>query len=401
MQKIAAYLGINARTESSHERRGLQRTENNKNLVTEVDTYTGEIITFDLSTSEKKRHKSQVENRAERYALKSVVNGIFPTSRTAKCHRMKIPRLHVQILKNAEFNRAHYAGLTVCSSVWWCPLCAAKISERRRSELVTATLTAEMLDWQVFLMTCTIPHGLGDDITEMLNKMLKAWRTITTGRAGKELNKRLGMKGTIRALEVTDGVNGFHPHFHILIFADKTHIKDEFQAGFLPLWKKSCVKAGLPCPSDEHGLRVDDGSKAAKYATKWGLEEEMTKSHTKHGKDGGMTPWDMLRDVLNNDSERSKKRFFIYANAFKGRRQLYWSNGLKEKLNIEETTDEELAALQEEHSTILAQLTTEQWRAVLKRCCEAGLLTMAENNPLDIPEFLKTLEENYTKNKKS
>jgi hypothetical protein len=243
---------------------------------------------------------------------------------------------------------------------------------------------------QILLMTCTVPHGLGDDVNQVLSQMRKAWRYLVDNRAGKDMRKLLGIKGHIRSLEVTYGQNGFHPHFHILIFADLSFTDSSFQTGFYPIWRDACVKAGLPAPSEKHGLRVDNGQWAERYVTKWGLEDEMTKGHLKTSKGvKGMTPWDMLRDVLNTASERSKSLFSVYAHAFKGQRQLHWSKGLRDLLGvIVEMTDEELANQQEESAVELAELTPEQWRAVLFTRSEAALLDLAERDPEQIRPFL-------------
>jgi len=402
-----AFLGINAKTEASHERRGFQPILAVPKLVDVIDQETGEITRFEETKKGLRLYRTHQELRAERYALKSVVNRLYPHSKTAKCCRMRIPLHTVRIFKTPEFQKAFYAGLIRCSRVWLCPLCAAKIAERRRAELVAAVATAKAMGWQALLMTCTLPHGLGDDIDAMLDQMLNAWRRMTTGRAGKDMRKLLGLEGTIRTLEVTDGNNGFHPHFHVLIFARSEFTSQSFQAGFLPLWQDACVKAGLPCPSDEHGLRVDDGSWAAAYATKWGLEDEMVKGHMKTTKgDKGKTPWDMLRDILKADYEipeealiakRSEKRFRLYAEAFKGRRQLYWSNGLKEKLAVEEISDDDLVVMQEEHSSELAELTDDQWRAVLATKSEAALLEVAESHPWDLQTILASFQAIFAK----
>lgn len=397
-QKTPAYLGIKGRNSSSLQPRGFQSIEQPENLVQEIDQETGEIIIYQVTDKDKKIYKTSQQNRAERYALKSVVNRIFPTSETAKCCRAIIPKQQVKILKDSAHNKAHYAGLRRCGSAWWCPCCSAKISERRRAELVSAVATAKAMGWQVLLMTLTIPHGMGDDLKVILKQMKDAWRKIINDRAGRELKDRLGIEGMIRALEVTDGENGFHPHFHVLVFALPTFTSRDFQAAYLPLWQDACVKVGLPCPSGQHGLKVDDGSKAVHYVSKWGLEDEMTKGHTKTSKSkNGMTPWDLLRDVLKNDSERSRARFYIYAMAFKGERQLRWSIGLKARLAVAEITDEELVVLQEEHSSVLAELTDKEWKAVLYSRCEASLLDIAENSPESIPIFLKNLSQAASK----
>ena len=111
---------------------------------------------------------------------------------------------------------------------------------------------------------------------------------------------------------------------------------------------------------------MDDGSYAAAYASKWGLESEMTKGHAKKGKHDSMTPWDMLRCYLATKCERSRKRFMVYIEAFTGRRQLYWSNGLKAKLGVGEVSDEELVHEQKEDAGVLAELTDEQWAGAVR-----------------------------------
>ena len=47
---------------------------------------------------------------------------------------------------------------------------------------------------------------------------MKAWRGLVDNRAGKLIRADLGLVGTIRNVEVTCGCNGWHPHFHCLVF---------------------------------------------------------------------------------------------------------------------------------------------------------------------------------------
>ena len=338
--------------------------------------------------------------RCERFALKSVANRLLPTSRTSKCMRWRVPNQSLQVLKSKEHNKAFYTGLQICASVWACPVCAAKISERRRAELTTALALAKARGWDVFMLTLTVPHGLGDDLPALLKQIHTAWRSTTTSRAGKKLRKLLGIRGTIRALEVTHGQNGFHPHLHVLLFLDQGFSTESVHHAFSPLWQQACVRAGLPCPSDEHGCRVDDGTYAAAYASKWGLESELTKSHTKKGRNGSRTPWDFLRAVLDKSEgwQQSAILFRTYAEAFKGKRQLYWSNGLRDLLAMgEQASDEEIAAVQEDSSLMLAELTDEQWRAILRTKSESIVLDMAETHPEALPALLASILERAKK----
>ena len=56
----------------------------------------------------------------------------------------------------------------------------------------------------------------------------------------------MGKIGHIKALEVTHGRNGWHPHYHILIFTKQELPKDYDTAPLLELWQNSCRLAKLP-----------------------------------------------------------------------------------------------------------------------------------------------------------
>lgn len=337
--------------------------------------------------------------RAERFALVAVAREILGSEhRTGKCMQRRLPKQTVKVWKDKEHGKAFYSGVRTCAALWTCAHCAAKISERRRVELVAALDAAKALGLHVKLLTLTIPHGIGDDVREIVKKLLGAWKRTTQGKRGQDLRALLGLKGTIRAFEVTHGANGFHPHLHVLLFLDKPWSNASVHAAFSPLWQNACRLAGLPIPSDAHGCRVDDGSKAAAYASKWGLESEMTKGHVKRGKKGGMTPFDFLRAVLADDKDAPKYRglFKAYAEAFHGQRQLYWSNGLRALLELgKEATDEELAAEQTEQATMLADLSVEQWRAIVHARAQAAVLDVAEDKPLELPALLEALHRRW------
>jgi hypothetical protein len=120
----------------------------------------------------------------------------------------------------------------------------------------------------------------------------------------------------------------------------------------------------------------------------------MTKSHTKKGRNGSRTPWDFLRAILagDDDADQCKVLFRAYVEAFHGKRQLYWSNGLRDLLAVkQEATDEDIAAAQEENADVLATLTVEEWRAVLITRAEAQILTVAELHPESLAVVLASL----------
>ena len=96
-----------------------------------------------------------MESRVQRFSLQSVARAILPESRTAKCLRIRAHDCDVQVWKSKEHGTASYGGLQTCGSVWACPVCSAKIAERRRVELLDAMELHKAQGGAVYLLTTT------------------------------------------------------------------------------------------------------------------------------------------------------------------------------------------------------------------------------------------------------
>lgn len=322
--------------------------------------------------------------RAMRFALQSAARYILPKSRTAKCLRLRRGGADVQVWRSREHGTASYSGLQTCGSVWACPVCAAKIAERRRAELMGAMAAHKAGGGSMLMLTLTTPHQRGDKLADLLAKQSAALRRFWSDFTVRGLLAGLGVVGQVRALEVTHGRkspqnNGWHPHYHVLLFAGAgVDLAKDWAVRLYLRWSALCEKSGLGVPSFEHGLKLDDGSKAAAYASKWGLEDEMTKGHTKKGKTGGETPFDFLRAFLADSGDLQAAALFReFAETFKGKRQLHWSHGLKARFAVEDVTDDELAERIEDSADYLGSLTLDQWRDVLAVEGRANVLACA------------------------
>lgn len=340
-----------------------------------------------LGTYTKSPAASAMARRVERFALQSVARDILPKSRTAFCLRSRIKGGEgVGVWRSTQHQTAHYSGLIVCGSVWTCPVCAAKISERRRLELQAAIAQHRESGGDAYLLTLTTPHGRRDDLEQLLAMQAKALASFTAQRAVKAVFAEMGELGRVRAFEVTHGRkgtnNGWHPHYHFLQFAkggaDAAQLMDWRTRLYLE-WAKCCERAGLGTPSFQHGLDLQDGSKADKYLSKWGLECEMTKGHIKQAKAGGETPFDLLRAVLADKGDKQAAALFAeFGRVFKGKRQLSWSRGLRARFDLaEEKTDDELAREQSEDAELLGLISVDEWRDVLRVQARGVVLELA------------------------
>lgn len=278
--------------------------------------------------------------------------------RTAACRWMN--HGDVAIMYSQHFQAAHYAGLVTCGSVWACPVCASRIQERRRTEIQQAIDWAKVEGHTVALVTFTFPHNAWQKLRDLLTRQAEAFRRLRVSRG----YKRLKPMGLIRSLEVTHGANGWHPHTHELWIIESRETRLQLDLGHL--WLAACQKAGLVDPSDfqrvaaflAHGVDVKYDMDAGEYLAKqddsrsWGFAEEVSKAVSKSGRAKGVHP----HHFLVRKAEGDRERYIEYVKGMKGKRQLYWTNGLKDRVGITDVTDEELADESREPAEVLAML---------------------------------------------
>lgn len=335
--------------------------------------------------------------RAERWRLKFAADELRG-GRQRACHRARQSKDRPVTVEMGARKRAYWGGVQVCGSVWGCPLCAASISERRRLDLAEAIVAANVQGLQVVLMTLTIRHGVGDDVRDMLRRMSDARRRMTSGRRGVAWRIAVGLRGSVRALEVTHGVNGWHPHYHILLFLGPHRLTlEQIAAGYGERWIAACVKAGLPAPLPGVACTVQDGMWASAYVSKWGLPEELAKAHVKHARARvGRTPMDLLRAYADDGDVRAGELWREYAAAFKGQRQLWWSRGLRAMLGLPDVLpDEEAAQVDEAGAEVLAVVTEYQRRALANAQALGAVLDVAETNREMLPIYIQGIVRDY------
>lgn len=232
--------------------------------------------------------------------------------------------------------RAVLGGLVHCASVWSCPKCQARISAER-AKIVTAavsahraaTATAGVPEGAVYMLTLTVPHELGMRARRLRSTVSKSWQQFATGAPWRRLKERMRFAGSVRALEVTYGVNGFHPHLHILLCLDAPLAIEQLhqlEVDLFVRWATIVTGAGLPCPSWEHGIALTP-SYRDDYVSKLGLADELTSATTKSGRGGNRTPLQLMASFAR-DHERAVGDILVqYHKAMKGARQLTWSRG--------------------------------------------------------------------------
>lgn len=312
--------------------------------------------------------------------------------RTAKCGCTRCAEV-VTVGVN-KHGSANFNGVSTCGSIWTCPVCASKIASKRSVEVKELASAHQKTGFQIYMATFTIRHGLGDDLRHLRTTLASAWDQLVRSAAHKRLKERFNIIGYVKALEVTHGRAGWHPHLHVLFFtrglseeAQEVDYKKDFDEVFEmhesqlhaenrqrkrdkeEIWSEDEIQAKLTCEAGVlqrdlfrrwrqimkkrkfsvdfkafDFVKADDAETAAEYISKWGAGTEIAKGVEKSGK-GSRSPWELL-DSAGHGDEVAAQLFDEYAKGFHRARHLTYARGLRDLYELEEEqTDEQLAML--------------------------------------------------------
>lgn len=341
--------------------------------------------------------------RAERYELLAAARALFlyqgkqeslpypqDWHRSAKCKWINVSG-GIGVHASCEHGGAFYSGLMNCGSVWACPVCAAKVQERRRAEIGAAVDWTYEQKLQPVMVTLTFPHYAWQKLSDLVAQQADALRRLRAGAPWTRFKESVGYQGLIRSLELTLGQNGWHPHTHELWLVSAHVDADEMKAKVLERWKNCCARAGLLDLNDvdqvrafeAHAVDIKGWCNASDYLAKqddsrhWGVDRELAKGSTKAGRAKGKHPFGLLAAAAIGDKQSGAK-YIEYAGVMKGKRQLFWSSGLKSQVGVVDMTDEELADDERDSAEMLGLLDLADWRLVREAGKRAQLLDAAE-----------------------
>lgn len=256
---------------------------------------------------------------------------------------------------------------------------AHKITTERQQDLATAVAYARQHSVSVLLETVTFSHTNRDSLASLLARFNRALQRYGRDREATNIRDDCARLGTIRAIEVTWGQkSGWHPHAHILSFLPVESDTQAYRARRRAHWQHATAAAGLRV--NQHGYQLDDtNERIANYLAKfgrepkWDVDAELTKWHIKHGHGARLTPFDLLRNSFAGNAQAGQ-RWREYSDHFHGQRQLHWSHGLRQLLQLQdERTDEAIAQELEKGAYLLGLISREQWKAILANDCRAEI----------------------------
>lgn len=336
--------------------------------------------------SQKLEDEPRKEKALSRFDLRRLARRALYDTRICDCGNKVMPRKNcVEVRKGQK--GVFFKNVISCGSVWVCAPCAFKVALNNAKEIGDAIKRQEERGGQVIMVTETVVHKAHQSLYEVLEGVTKARERRGRQRAFRSLCDDVGLEGRIRALEITYGKNGWHVHIHELWFIEPGRVvyRVKLQERLLALWKDACVKSGMKEPG-KRGINVDAGADKGKYVSKWGLECEVALSDRKLGREGNMTPWELLEHGLYHV-------FREYAQGVKGKKRVQWTDGLRELLDLPRgKSDPEVANEEEVVALLLYVLDLYDWKSIVRRDRVEELRKVAEEEGREgIERFLRTV----------
>lgn len=388
-----------------------------------------------LASASKALHNTPSKRRAYAYALLTQARKImyaegqslvdldffqFPNQlhSTSKCHFIRFGAGDVAVHQD-ERGKCFYNHLVKCKSVWSCPVCASHYSEKKRRDIQKMGKYLWGKGYKAMMLTYTFPHKWGQNLKSLhkdnlvessknhvlikdrlgnIDKMMEAFRRFrSTKSAWGKFKKESGFGGLVRSLELKFGENGFHPHFHELVFVDKKY-KFDLMLEFKKAWKRSLQTSLVTIDKekafDERSITLVDNCQVSDYITKaeglaWGYEKELIK-HTFDR--GGLSVFDVLsclffssQDLTEYETDFLTRLYVCFCFSMKRKNKIFFCKTLHKHMR---EADEKYNWSEEfsdccDIDKVLCTLSFQEWKNI------------RETNRLS--EFLDYVEEHKTK----
>jgi hypothetical protein len=300
--------------------------------------------------------------------LHRLARALMPRERLAACGVVLRYGASGVVVRRLPNGRAGYSGLYRCGDFWRCPSCRVALGVRRARQIETALRAHVDAGGSVLLATYTVPHDRDESLPVVLARLAGTWRRY----AKSALRDVLGRYyiGAVRALEVTHGVSGWHPHYHALVFVSPgLPYLTPVAVALAERWSQV---AGADWRADVRRVAHDGVAAVARYLTMDGVAGASYEVASPAAKvPAGRSYPELLYDYARYRSSSDAALIYEYAAALHGVHHLTISPRLRRSYDFvdpasgwSEITDDD----------VLALLNSGEWLSILNAGEDKNLL---------------------------
>jgi len=331
--------------------------------MTNLATHSANAIAKSACSS---NHLDKIGNNFETDTLKSIkvkqfqrirqlqsVTRKLSSSKTIRCCNSFPVKMVSTVWIDADGGNSNVTGMNTCRNKLFCPRCSYW-SAMENATLVNA-VEQHVVDagGSGLFFTLTVPHHTRSDLRTLNKQLSKCWTNLMNrSRFHRKLIEHHGSKDLLwaRGYDYTNGKNGHHAHFHVLLYLfKKLSLQDftELKFLFLSCWNKAVEKiTGKQSSPDGLDIQqIKERGKCVSYFNKVSIE--ITSSHNKDG--FGESIWRMMTAYAETEDEDLKKvyrkKIKTFEEGTRKLRSMTFSGGFKalaERLIEEQKEDDQI-----------------------------------------------------------
>jgi hypothetical protein len=272
------------------------------------------------------------------------------------------------VVRRLPNGRAGYSGLYRCGDFWRCPSCRCTLGIRRARQIESALRQHVDAGGSALLATYTVPHTRDEALPVVLDRLSGTWRRYAMG-VWRDVVGRFYV-GNIRALEVVHGVNGWHPHYHVLVFVSPgLPYLTPVAVSLAERWSRV---AGAGWRADVRQVARDGVAAVARYLTTDGISGASYEVASPAAKvPAGRSYTQLLYDYARYRSSADAALVYEYAAALHGVHHLTVSPRLRCLYDFVDPASgwDEIA-----DEDVLALLNSDEWLSILNAGEDRNLL---------------------------
>ena len=300
--------------------------------------------------------------------LHRLARALMPRERLALCGVVLRYGASGVVVRRLPDGRAAYSGLYRCGDFWRCPSCRVTLGIRRARQIETALRAHVDAGGSALLATYTVPHARDESLSVVLARLSDTWRRYAVHTWRDVLGAHY--VGTVRALEVTHGVHGWHPHYHALVFVSPgLPYLTPVSVALAERWSEV---AGADWRADVRQVARDGVAAVARYLTTDGVAGASYEVASPAAKvPAGRSYPEILYDYARYRSSADAALVYEYAGALHGAHHLTISPRLRKRYDF---TDPALNWSEIADEDVLALLNSDEWLSILNAGEDRNLL---------------------------
>jgi hypothetical protein len=300
--------------------------------------------------------------------LHRLARALMPRERLAACGVALRYGASGVVVRRLPDGRACYSGLYRCGDFWRCPSCRVTLGIRRARQIETALRQHVDAGGSALLATYTVPHTRDEALPVVLDRLAGTWRRYARNAWHDVLGEHY--VGNVRALEVVHGANGWHPHYHALVFVSPgLPYLTPVAVALAERWSQA---AGADWRADVRQVARDGVAAVACYLTTDGVAGAAFETASPAAKvPAGRSYTQLLWDYARYRSSADAALVYEYAAALHGVHHLTVSPRLR---RLYDFTDPAAGWSEIADDDILALLNSGEWLSILNAGEDRNLL---------------------------